>query len=269
MTRDLRAHWDQQAQVYAADEGLASYAGFLALYEEECWRAIEPVLPPVAGSLILEVGCGTGRWVVHLAPRGYRMVLSDVSPEMVRQAQAKVERLGLRDRLHGFHVLDICDMHALPEDAFDVVLALGGPLSLCHDAGLAAAELRRVTRPGGYVICDAANRYRTALDLVRDGETDQLLQVLDTGRFSRPDGLTDHRFGPQELADLFERNGMRAVQVVGLCPLFPFLPSQEQARLLDDEATFAAMREVGQRYGGHPSGVALSGRLLAVAQSSA
>jgi SAM-dependent methyltransferase len=269
MSNHLRAHWDHQAQVYAADDGLASYARFLALYEEECWRAIEPVIPAVEGSLILEAGCGTGRWVVHLAPRGYRMVLSDVSPEMVRQAQAKVERLGLRDRVRGFHVLDMCDMHALPDDVFDLVLALGGPLSLCHDAELAAAELRRVSRPGGHVICDAASRYRTALDLVREGEVEQLQPVLDTGRFSRPDGLTDHRFGPQELADLFESNGMRVVKVAGLCPFFGFLPTREQARLLDDEVAFAAMREVGQRYGGHPSMVALSGRLLVVARSSA
>jgi SAM-dependent methyltransferase len=269
MSSDLRTHWDQQAQVYAADEGLASYARFLALYEEECWRVIEAVLPATEGSLILEAGCGTGRWVVHLAPRGHRMVLSDVSPEMVRQAQAKVERLGLQDRVHGFHVLDICDMRVLPDESFDLVLALGGPLSLCYDARLAAAELRRITKPGAHVICDAANRYRTAVDLVHQGETGQLLQVLDTGQCSRPDGLTDHRFGPQELADLFESNGMRVVQVVGLCPLFPFLPSQEQARLLDDEGTFSAMRAVGQRYGGHPSVVALSGRLLVVARASA
>jgi len=88
-------------------------------------------------------------------------------------------------------------MQALSNASFDLVLALGGPLSLCHDANLAIGEFHRVTRPGGYVVCDTANRYRAALDLVRENEASQLTSVLDTGRFLRRDGLVDHRFGPQ------------------------------------------------------------------------
>jgi len=197
---------------------------------------------------------------------GYRMVLSDLSPEMVRRARDKVERLGLSDRVVAYHVLDICDMHALPEAGFDLVLALGGPLSLCRDAKLSVSELRRVTKPGGYVICDGGNRYRTALDLVRENELGQIAKVLDTGQFSRPDGLTDHRFGPQELADLFEANGMEALHVAGLCPLFDYLPTKEQAGILDDEHIFETMLDLGQRYAEDSYIVGLSGRLLIVAR---
>lgn len=265
-TRDLRRHWDRQAAIYASDEGHRRFRRFLDLYEESCWRYIEPALPGVDASVILEAGCGTGRWVLRLAPRGYRMVLTDLSPEMIQNASDKIEQLGLSQYVAAYHVLDICDMHTLSEARFDLVLALGGPLTLCQDANMAVKEFRRVMKPGGHVICDAANRYRTALDLVRDNNMSQLARVLDTGQFSRRDGLIDHRFGPQELADLFKAHGMEALHVAGICPFFDFLPKKEHIRILDDAHVYAAMLDVSRRYAEDPFVVALSGRLLIVAQ---
>jgi len=94
----------------------------------------------------------------------------------------------------------------------------------------------------------------------------QLARVLDTGQFSRPDGLIDHRFGPQELADLFKAHGMQALHVAGICPFFDFLPKKEHIRILDDAHVYAAMLDVSRRYAEDPFVVALSGRLLIVAQ---
>jgi ubiquinone/menaquinone biosynthesis C-methylase UbiE len=112
MSKEPREYWDQQAPAYASDAGHRRFGRFLDLYEESCWRYIEPVLPVAEGSTILEVGCGTGRWVTRLAPMGYHVVLADLSPTMIEQARDKVERLGLGDRVVGYHVLDICDMCA-------------------------------------------------------------------------------------------------------------------------------------------------------------
>jgi SAM-dependent methyltransferase len=267
-TKDARDYWNQQAPTYASDEGHRRFGRFLDLYEEGCWRYIEPVLPPIDTSTVLEAGCGAGRWVIRLAPMGYRMVLCDLSPEMVDRAREKVEKLGLSDRIVDYHALDICDMHTLSDSSFDLVLALGGPLSLCRDAGLAISEFHRVTRPGGHVVCDAANRYRAALELIRENKTDQIPSVLDTGRFLRRDGLVDHRFDPQELSDLFTANGWRVVQMAAVCPLFEFLPTTEQVSVLDDEHVFEDMRDVGRRYAEDSSIVALSGRLLILAHRS-
>lgn len=262
-----REFWDQQATLYASDEGERRFGRFIALYEESCWHYIKTVLPEIIEEgMILETGCGTGRWVVRLASMGYRLVLSDLSPEMIRHARAKVDRLGLSDRVIAYHVLDICDMHTLSDASFDLVLALGGPLSLCRDARMAVSELSRVTKSGGYVICDSGNRYRTALDLVREKELSQLVKVLETGQFSRPDGLTDHRFRPQELADLFEAEGTKVLHLAAICPFFNYLPGEEQSRLLDNEQVFELMLDVGRCYAEDTSVVSLSGRLLIVAR---
>jgi SAM-dependent methyltransferase len=197
---------------------------------------------------------------------GYPMALSDLSPEMIARAREKVERLELSDRVTGYYVLDICDLHALTDASFDLVLALGGPLTLCRDAGLAIREFWRVTRPGGYLVCDAANRFRTAFELARESRADQLASVLDTGRFYRRDGLVDQRFAPQELKGLFAANGWEVVHLAGICPFFEFLPSAEQVSILEDEQLFDAIRDAGLRYAEEPSMVSLSGRLLVVAR---
>ena len=263
---DPRKHWDDQASSYATGAGGRRFGRFLELYEEACWQYIRGVLPEVEGSLVLEAGCGTGRWVERLAPMGYQLILSDLSPEMIRHARSRIERLGWSDWVQAYHVLDICDLRGLADASFDLVLALGGPLSLYSDALRAATELRRVTRSGGYVICDAANRYRTALDLVRGGNVDQLATVLDTRLFSRPDGLADHRFTPEELRGLFEAQVMEVVCLAAVCPLLDFLPSEQQVASLDNEETYASMQDIGHRYAEDPAMVAVSGRLLIVSR---
>jgi ubiquinone/menaquinone biosynthesis C-methylase UbiE len=265
-TRDARPYWDLQASIYASDEGHHRFGRFLHLYEQSCWGYIEPVLPEPGEGVILEAGCGVGRWVLRLAPMGYEMVLTDLSPEMIKHARARVEQSGLGQYVKAYHVLDICDMNAVEDASFDLVLVLGGPLSLCRDARLAVQEVRRVTKRGGYVICDAANRYRTALNLVRDKQMSQVARVLDSGEFSRANGLCDHRFSPQELGDLFEAQGMQALHIAGLCPFFDFLPSAEDVAALEPDHAYEAMLEAGRRYAEDPSVVALSGRLLIVAR---
>jgi SAM-dependent methyltransferase len=266
MTIDPSEHWDRQAPTYADDEGHRGFGRFLDLYEESCWSHVQPLLPPSSTGVVLEAGCGAGRWVFRLAPLGYRLVLSDLSAEMIAHARQKVERRALGDRVLGYHVRDICDMHPLPDDTFDLTLALGGPLTLCRDPGSAVSEFRRLTKPGGYVLCDAANRYRTALDLLQARRVDQLAAVLQTGRFSRPDGLTDRRFTPQELEALFRDRALVVRSLVGVCPLFGFLPTQDEVRILDHDAVWETMRGLARDHGAGRALASLSGRLLIVAQ---
>jgi hypothetical protein len=48
--------------------------------------------------------------------------------------------------------------------------------------------------------------------------------------------------------------------------LFDFLPTQAHVSILDDAHVFETMLELSKRYAEHPPMVALSGRLLIVAQ---
>ncbi len=266
MSNAPRRHWDRQASLYASEEGHQKYEKFLALYEASCWRYIEPLLPNLEGSRILEVGCGTGRWIYRLAPMGYQMTLSDLSPEMIRHASERVTDLGLEDRVDGYHVLDICNLHAFVDCSFDLVLAMGGPLGLGEDFRKGVAELFRVVKAGGYIVCDVANRYRTGLELARMGKPEQIMDLLSSGEYVRPDGLKDHRFEPAELKRVFGEVGFESKSIVGICPFFDFLPDAKSVEVLEDEHGYEVMLEVSRHYGKIPEIVGLSGRLLLVAQ---
>jgi SAM-dependent methyltransferase len=108
-------------------------------------------------SAVLDAACGTGVDAAALARRGFSVWAADGSEAMVEGAAARFrrERLEipvLRSRW--------ADLSAATGERFDVVLCVGN--SLVHAAGRdamvqALTGLRRMARPGGYVVIDSRN----------------------------------------------------------------------------------------------------------------
>jgi SAM-dependent methyltransferase len=108
-------------------------------------------------SLVLEAACGTGVDAAALARRGFTVWASDGSEAMVEGAAARFrrERLAIPLLRSAW-----ADLPAATGERFDVVLCLGN--SLVHAAGRdamvqALTGLRRMARPGGYVVLDSRN----------------------------------------------------------------------------------------------------------------
>lgn len=99
-----------------------------------------------AGQRVLDVAAGNGNFSLAAARRGARVVSTDYVPSLLENGaeRARAERLDLRFR--------IADAEALPfeDNSFDVVASTFGVM-FTPDQGLAAAELRRVCRPGGKI----------------------------------------------------------------------------------------------------------------------
>jgi SAM-dependent methyltransferase len=89
---------------------------------------------------VLEVGCGTGHWVIELQPLVRHMVGLDFSFGMLEQAQAQNDKLLLTNG----------DANALPFSSgnFDLVLSLNA-LQHYTDQRAFITEARRLLRPGG------------------------------------------------------------------------------------------------------------------------
>jgi ubiquinone/menaquinone biosynthesis C-methylase UbiE len=114
---------------------------------------------------ILEVGCGTGFYLVHLAQRfpAARLYGLEPSDAMLSQARRKVSEFGLAKCL-----LAKGDGHSLPfrSGAFDFVL-MSQVLHFFGDRQRAAAEVRRVTRSDArlLVITTSHPQLRAQVDL--------------------------------------------------------------------------------------------------------
>jgi SAM-dependent methyltransferase len=87
---------------------------------------------------VLELGCGAGDLSAELVRRGAVLTALDVSPALVERARRRVDATFL---------VAPAERTGLPDEAFDLAV---GKWVLHHvDVSAAAAELRRVLRPGG------------------------------------------------------------------------------------------------------------------------
>jgi cytosine/adenosine deaminase-related metal-dependent hydrolase/ubiquinone/menaquinone biosynthesis C-methylase UbiE len=136
MTQSLASHaaaFDAWAEVYDDQPN-----PLLALEQ----RILPFLLPDVRGLDVLDIGCGTGRWLAHLAERSPRRLTGvDFSAEMLAVAARK---------LTGDCELKQGDCKALPVGTESVDLVISSfVLSYVDDLKRFAMEVERVLRPGG------------------------------------------------------------------------------------------------------------------------
>ena len=121
-------YWEQRAQRFAADgEGLAAVCsyGMPSFYNWQIhcsqYLALRPWLDVGAGSRVLDLGCGVGRWSRLLAGRGAQVTGVDLSPTMVAIARRRSEVQGLSERCR-FLVQDLAQLDA--GGPYDLVLGV-------------------------------------------------------------------------------------------------------------------------------------------------
>jgi SAM-dependent methyltransferase len=101
-----------------------------------------------SGQEVVDAGTGTGTLARNFARRGCRVVGIDPSPEMTDRARELDAEAGV----HVDYRVATAEATGLPGGAYDVVSA--GQCSHWFDRPAAAAEARRLLRPGGaLVIC--------------------------------------------------------------------------------------------------------------------
>lgn len=106
-----------------------------------------------AGEHALDLGCGTGDMAIAIArhsPPDTRIVGVDFSEGMLEIGRRKLARRGLSERIE-LRQGDVLRLD-LPDDAFDAVCSAWLARNL-SDIPAGFREMRRVTRPGGRVVC--------------------------------------------------------------------------------------------------------------------
>lgn len=112
-------------------------------------KALAGIIGDVAGKKVLDLGCGTGRYAIHLARSGATVTGVDFSDEMLAIARNNAAGLDI--------TFANAEVHAVPlHDEFDLVLC---SLVLSHVADLRPVmqEMARLTRPGGRILITDLN----------------------------------------------------------------------------------------------------------------
>jgi SAM-dependent methyltransferase len=167
----------------------------------------------IQGDRVLDAGCGAGRFTRELVSIGADVVALDISATQLSLCQQRAP--GARDYVLG----SITDLARFENGSFDVVLALGGPLSYCFDrAGAALAELKRVARPGARLMLSVMNllgAIHQALPGVLGVDAAVNERILRTGGLTREvsDGHECHLYRLEELHALLEAAGLEDIDV--------------------------------------------------------
>jgi malonyl-CoA O-methyltransferase len=140
----------------------------------------------IPSGLVIDVACGTGRWVERTGGFGVDMSIEMLARRPGRVAQADARRLPFAD---GVADITLC------------ILALG----YIWPAEDAVAELHRITRPGGLIIAADLHPAAITAGWTRSFRDGGVIYEIENRPY-RPDGAVDLYFGEPERA-LYERAG--------------------------------------------------------------
>ena len=147
---------ERQRQIYQNDGD--RYEALIA--REDYQRNIEKALDEIVrveGLDVLDLGAGTGRLAVMLAPRTKSMRAFDVSEEMLRVCRQKFEAKGLFN-----WQVDVADHRSIPvaDQSADLVLSgwsvaylyVWHPETWKDELEKWLGEMKRILRPGSFIV---------------------------------------------------------------------------------------------------------------------
>ena len=226
-----------------------------AIYDDDYWRFhdaltwdyIKPHLPRDQSSPVMDAGCGTGKWAIRLLESGYRVTCVDIAGAMVEAARRKIEQIQKADRSE-FAQADICDLSALPEKHFGLILAMGDPVGCASSPPLALKQLRKRLTDDGILIFTIDNRWAALDYYTQRGNADELSRFVADGKThwltrDRDEQFEIHTYSPDQITRLLERAGFEVVEIIGKT----VLDVRGGRGRLDDPDTFRAWLRIEKK----------------------
>jgi ubiquinone/menaquinone biosynthesis C-methylase UbiE len=204
---------------------------------------------PAIFQRVLDIGCGSGSWVIEMAQQYPHMSLVgiDISQRMIDYAHKQAAIHGVADRVE-FRVMDALRTLEFPNECFDLVnLRLGIGWVRTWDWLNLLHEMQRVTRPGGIVrVTDEEVIHPNNSPAFTRLFKEMLLCALyRSGHLFEEEttGLSAH------LARLLKQHGCRQVQTQAFALEFRAGTPQGQAYYEDQVHAFRTLRPFMQKWG--------------------
>lgn len=201
-----------------------------------------------AGSTILDIGGGPGRYALELTRRGHIVDLFDLSPKSIDLAKRLANAEGFPAR--NYIVGNAADLEQLKTGSYDVVLNLGPLYHLVQEADRKSSILEsiRVLRPGGLLvvgfISSFAHIYHTLNDdQSRISERPGLSQrCLISRSYTSEEHFTDgFMIVPSEIETLMSQFPLEKLTIIGAEGV---VAQSEQAIIKKGESTLNSWIEL-------------------------
>ncbi|TDU84179.1 methyltransferase family protein [Kribbella voronezhensis] len=215
-------------------------------YDDLAWEACCEAIGTAPG-LVIDVGCGVGRWARRFVDQGHWVIGIEPAPGMSdRAALLQGESFTLlRDRV---------EQVELETGVADAVVAMGS-LQYTADPAAAIALCATWLKPGGVLCVLVDSLFGLVVELMRAGRTSEAMQRLDTrlGVWRIDDQEADlHLLDADTLGDAFKQAGLEVLSTSGLLvgasligrdELIAAL-SADYGRQLDQERAMANCRDL-------------------------
>jgi ubiquinone/menaquinone biosynthesis C-methylase UbiE len=235
------------------------------------WHYMKKYLP--RDGHILDNGAGPGKYAMELAKLGYRVTLSDLTPNLVELAKEKASELGLVDMFSGFHALNATSLEGISDATFDASLMLGPlyHLQVEEDRVAATRELYRVTKNDGIVFVAFQSRMRMLLTSLLfpnawkpNDNMAAIEHFIEEGIFNHTDAgrfTGAYYYNVEDIKPFMESQGFETLDLIGSSNLGALL-SQEQKQYWTDRGEKDAFIELLIRLARDPSVLGVSSHLL-------
>lgn len=167
---------------------------------------------------ILDAGGGTGRFSEPLLKKEHKVVLTELSDEMLKKAKEKLRSYNNVEFIKN----SVINMKEFKDESFDVVIMINAILDYCGDYNKAMQEAYRILKKGGLLIATVNNRFLYCKSHeLKEGNFDLFRKNMETGnRYivwgGQEKGHISHEFTLDELKNALEKNSFNIKKIMGI-----------------------------------------------------
>jgi len=205
----------QYPSTYFVDRSNQDEMTRLTIQDRLVTTAMGGVLPeqpdPTNFPRMLDVGCGTGGWLIEVAktyPTMTRLVGVDVNTRMIEYAREQAKIAQVDDRVE-FQVMDALLILEFPKGYFDLAnMRLASSFMRTWNWPKVLDEMQRVTRPGGVIRLTEIERMDS-----NSPALNSLVDLMRNALFNSGHLFSEGSHGPaNDLARLLHQEGVQNVQ---------------------------------------------------------